>query len=162
LYIFTLCERKVDGKTILINPATEDEISPYDIYAEIARHANKSVHSIRDYIYTSRNVPLSVREAYPQFGRHHLKSLIPHFQTLDELYALCEKVAQWSEELGVPVMSVAALRHRLKENGTPHPEWERRFKRLLSIAKRLADDEGAPAFVRQIASKVIRSEVPLP
>jgi hypothetical protein len=145
-----------------IDPATEEELTAYQIYKEIGKHARKAPESIRDYAYTSRNVPMSVRQAYPQLGRHHFKALIPHYSTLDELYAWCDKIMLWADDYAGVVIPVHALRNKLQENGNGAPAWQKRFKRLLSIAKRLADDEGAPAFVRQIANRVLKSEVPLP
>lgn len=145
-----------------IDPHTEEEISTYQIYAEIGKHARKAPESIRDYAYTSRNVPLSVRQAYPMLGRHHFKALIPHYSTLDELYSWCEKIMRWADDYAGVVIPVAVLRHRLKDNGDGTPAWQGRFKRLLKLARVLHDDENAPPFVRHIADKVLKTEVPLP
>ena len=156
-----ICEQVRIGDKY-IDPHTEEELTVQQIYIEIGKHAKKAPHSIRDYAYTSRNVPLSVRQAYPQLGRHHFKALVPHYSTLDELYAWCDKIMLWADDYAGVVIPVHALRNKLKDNGNGPPEWQRRFKRLLKLAQKIHEDELAPAFVRQIASKVLKTEVSLP
>ena len=159
-WMFDYCT--VDGT--LINPVTEEEIPSHVLYATIARAAGKSPHSIRDYHYTSRRVPLSIREKYDILGRHHFKALCPHFETVQELSKLCDIVISWSDDYGGELISVAALRHKLSgKDGGPAP-WEKRLKTATNACKKLAGDESAPAFVKSAAKGFVSRTVhpPLP
>ena len=157
-YIFQYCS--VNG--FLINPQTEEEIAPGEIYRCVAQHARKSPQAIRDYRYTSRNVPNSVREKYP-LGRHHFKALIPHVNTVGEMKAMCERVLEWSDDYGGQVISVAALRLRLAAGGNGElATWAKRYKRIRKLCKLLQNDETAPTYLRQAAERFRRASVPLP
>ena len=158
VFIFDHCT--VDGK--LINPQTEDEIKSSVLYNSIAQATEvKSPHSVRDYHYTSKNVPISVREDYPQLGRHHFKAVIPYSDgTVTGLRKMADICLSWSD--GVP--SVAYTRARLSGQDGGPAKWEGRLKRVTSTCKKLAQDEQAPAFVRRAAELFIRRSVhpPLP
>ena len=147
----------------LINPVTEEEMPSYVLYNTIAKAAGKSAHSIRDYHYTSSRVPLSIREKYDIFGRHHFKALCPHFETVQELTKLCDIVLSWGEEYST-VISVAALRHKLTGKDGGPTAWEKRLKTATNATKKLASDMQAPQFVRSAAKGFLSLTVhpPLP
>ena len=158
VFIFDHCT--VDGE--LINPKSEDTITPFVLYNSIAQATQvKSFHSVRDYMYTSKNVPISVREEYP-FGRHLWKAIIPYSDgTVTGLRKIADICLSWSHN-GVP--SVAYVRARLAGKDGGPAKWEGRLKRVTSTCKKLAQDEQAPAFVRRAAELFIRRSVhpPLP
>ena len=159
VFIFDHCT--VDGK--LINPQSEEEIQSSVLYNSIAKATQvKSFHSVRDYHYTSKNIPPSVREDYPEFGRHLWKALVPHSDgTVTGLRKLADICQSWSDS-GTP--SVAYVRARLAGKDGAPAKWEGRLRRVTSTCKRLAQDEQAPQFVRRAAELFIRRSVhpPLP
>jgi hypothetical protein len=157
VWIFEYCT--IEGQ--LINPQTEEPMQSQELYSVIAKATNKNPFSIRDYAYTSKNIPPSVREKYSQFGRHHFKSLCGKFKTVRELENLCDIVLSGSDDGLVPV---AVLRAKLAGQDGGPAKWEGRLKRVTSTCKRLAQDEQAPAFVRRAAELFIRRSVhpPLP
>ena len=160
VWMFDYCT--IDGK--LINPVTEEEMSPNVLYNAIAKAASKSPHSIRDYRYTSSRIPLSIREKYHVLGRHHLKALCPHFSTTQELTKLCDIVLSWSDDYGGQLISVAALRHKLTGKDGEAAQWEKRLKTATNATKKLASDMQAPQFVRSAAKGFLSRTVhpPLP
>ena len=148
----------------LINPVTEEEMKSYVLYNAIAKAAGKVGHSIRDYHYVSRRVPLSIREKYDVLSRSHFKALCPHFQTTQELSKLCDIVIAWADSYGGELISVAALRHKLTgKDGGPAP-WEKRLKTATNACKKLSADEAAPQFIKSAAKGFISRTVhpPLP
>lgn len=155
-WIFGLCT--ADGK--LINPSTEEEITPGVLYNTVAKHARKSPQAIRDYRYTSRRIPMEFRQEYHDFGRHHWKALCPHFETVGELRALCEKVLDWSDG---DLISVQALRLRLAAGGNGELAMgAKRYQRTRKLCKLLAEDEECPGHLRAAAEAFRRASVPLP
>ena len=148
----------------LINPVTEEEMKSYELYNAIAKAAGKSPHSIRDYHYTSRRIPPSIREKYDVLGRHHFKALCPHFSTTQELSKLCDIVVSWSDDYGGQLISVAALRLKLSGKDGGPADWEKKLKTATNAAKKLASDLQAPSFVRSAARGFLTSTThpPLP
>lgn len=147
----------------LINPVTEEEMPSSVMYHAIAKAAGKSWHSIRDYHYTSSRIPISIREKYDVLGRHHFKSLCPHFTTVQKLTKLCDIALSWGEEYDT-VISVAALRLRLTgTDGGPAP-WEKYLKTAKNACKKLAADEATPQFIQSAAKGFVSRTVhpPLP
>jgi len=159
VWMFDYCT--IDGK--LINPTTEEEMPSYVLYATIAEAAGKSPHSIRDYHYTSARVPISIREKYDVLGRHHLKALCPHFETVQELTKLCDIVVSLTSPSG-DLISVADLRRRLAGKDGGPALWEKRLKTARNACKKMADDDTAPAFIRSAAKGFMSRTVhpPLP
>lgn len=156
LWILEQC--RVSGR--LINPRTEEEITPGVVYNTVGKHAGKSPEAIRDYLYTSKRVPISIRKEYHMLGRHHLKALCPHFQTVGELRTLCEKVLDWSQG---DLISVAALRLKLAAGGNGElAMWAKRYKRTRRLCKLIAEDEECPTHLREASRAFRRASVPLP
>ena len=147
----------------LINPVTEEEIPSHVLYNSIAKAASKSPHSIRDYHYTSKRVPISIRERYDVLGRHHFKALCPHFETVQELTKLCDIALSWGDEYGT-VISVAALRHKLSGKDGGPANWEKWLKTASIACKKLAADDATPSFVRSEAKRFVTATThpPLP
>lgn len=157
--IFRYCTRIKDGKEVLIDPQSEEEITAHSIYASVAIPAKKSPRSIEDYRYVAKNVPDYVVKQFPQWGRHHWKAMIPHVENTTELIALAEKMAEASDEYG-GVMGVNAMRNRLKPE--PLPVWERELNKLTKAASRLSNDEDAPEWVVGMCKTVLKlSENPI-
>ena len=147
----------------LINPVTEEEIPSHVLYNSIAKAASKSPHSIRDYHYTSKRVPISIRERYDVLGRHHFKALCPHFETVQELTKLCDIALSWGDEYGT-VISVAALRHKLSGKDGGPAKWEKWLKTASTACKKLSSDDATPSFVRSEAKRFVTATThpPLP
>ena len=158
VWIFNYCT--IDNQ--LINPVTEEPMKAYALYNTIGKSAVKSPHSIRDFHYTSKHIPISVREKYHILGRHHWKALIPHCgDTVRELENMADIVLSWSQD---DLISVADLRLRLAGQDGGPAKWEGRLKRVTNTCKRLAQDEQAPSFVRRAADLFVKRSVhpPLP
>ena len=147
----------------LINPVTEEEMPSHVLYATIAKAASKSPHSIRDYHYTSKRVPISIREKYDVLGRHHFKALCPHFETVQDLTKLCDIVVSLSSPDG-DLISVVDLRRRLSGQDGGPAQWEKRLKTATNACKKLAGDDAAPQFVKSAAKGFVSRTVhpPLP
>ena len=162
-WVFQQFTVKIDGIEKLINPRTEEEIERQEVYSAIARAANKSPFSIRDYHYTSIRVPDTLRHEFDQLGRHHWKALAPHYTTIKEARVLCNKVLAWSDDYGGSLVSVAALRLRLAAGGNGElTAWAKRYKRARKLCKQLAEDTECPSHLRQAAEAFRRASVPLP
>ena len=164
VWMFAHCSAKdEDGKDILINRETEEEIPSHVLYNEIAKAASKSPHSIRDYHYTSKRIPLSIREKYDVFGRHHFKALCPFFTTVQELTKLCDIALSWGEDYGT-VISVAALRMKLQGKDGGPAKWEKWLKTAKNACKKLSSDDATPTFVRSEAKRFVTATThpPLP
>ena len=147
----------------LINPATEEEIPSYVLYATIAEAAGKSPHSIRDYHYTSARVPISIREKYDVLGRHHFKAICPHFETVQELTKLCDIVVSLTSPAG-ELISVADLRRRLSGKDGGPAKWEKWLKTASTACKKLVADDATPSFVSKEAKRFVTATThpPLP
>jgi hypothetical protein len=166
--VFQHCRAKSEnGKDILINPKTEEQISAMVIYHAVAdsENVNCSPFSVKDYHYTSRlNVSDSLWNDYHMFGRHHWKALIPKCKDEKELRKMADIVLSWSDDYGGKLIPVSVLRNKLKgEDGSP-AMWERKLKTATNACKRLGADDAAPAFVRSAARGFLTSTThpPLP
>ena len=148
----------------LINPVTEEEMPSHELYNTIAKAASKSPHSIRDYHYTSKRVPISIREKYDVLGRHHFKALCPHFETVQDLTKLCDIVISWADNYDGVIISVAALRHKLSGKDGGPAKWEKWLKTATNACKKLAADDAAPQFVRSESKRYVTATThpPLP
>jgi len=147
----------------LINPVTEEEMPSHELYNTIAKAASKSPHSIRDYHYTSKRVPISIREKYDVLGRHHFKALCPHFETVQDLTKLCDIVVSLSSPDG-DLISVVDLRRRLSGQDGGPAQWEKRLKTATTACKKLVADDATPGFVRDASKRYINATAhpPLP
>jgi len=147
----------------LINPVTEEEMPSHVLYATIAKAASKSPHSIRDYHYTSKRVPISIREKYDVLGRHHFKALCPHFETVQDLTKLCDIVVSLSSPDG-DLISVVDLRRRLSGQDGGPAQWEKSLKTATNACSRLVADDATPGFVRDASKRYINATAhpPLP
>ena len=157
-FIFQHCS--VNGS--LINPQTEESITPGAIYSCVAQHTKKSPQAIRDYRYTSRHVSASLRRDYHMLGRHHWKALVPHYDTVGDARKLVQIVLSWSDDYNGELISVAALRHRLSGDNGETPTWTKRYKRARKLLRLLAEDDKCPYYLRQAAEAFRRASVPLP
>ena len=148
----------------LINPATEEEMKSHELYNTIAKAASKSPHSIRDYHYTSKRVPISIRERYDVLGRHHFKALCPHFETVQDLTKLCDIVISWADNYDGVIISVAALRHKLSGKDGGPAQWEKWLKTASNACSKLVAYEATPGFINTAAKGFISRTVhpPLP
>ena len=148
----------------LINPVTEEVIPSHVLYSSIAKAAQKSPHSIRDYHYVSSRVPLSTREKYDVLSRSHFKALCPYYETVQELHKLCEIVTSWAHDYGGEIISVAALRHKLSGKDGGPAKWEKWLKTASTACKKLSSDDATPSFVSKEAKRFITTTThpPLP
>jgi len=166
LWIMELLTRVTNGKSVLVDPTTEEEISPYVLYGAIAKSAGKSPHSIRDYVYTSKHIPLSVRTDYPMITRHMWKCLIPHAATVADLHWWANQILEWADDYGGQIITVAALRHKLSaRTNSKERRWERPYHLACSnLGKMLKqkDEEAAPLFIQLAAENFLKAGVPLP
>jgi len=109
--VFQHCRAKAEnGKDILINPKTEEQISAMVIYHAVAdsENVNCSPFSVKDYHYTSRlNVSDSLWNDYHMFGRHHWKALIPKCKDGKELRKMADIVLSWSDDYGGKLIPVS-------------------------------------------------------
>jgi hypothetical protein len=102
--------------------------------------------TIRDYEYTSRNVPVNVRGEHPELGRCHFRELIPHVKEPEDWERLIDG---WKK--GAKTLSVRSLQSFLaKKDGAP-PAWEARLARVREGCEALAEDQEAPERVQRAA-----------
>ena len=189
--VFQHCRSKDEnGKEVLIDTRTDDEISAMTIYHAVAdsENVNTSPFSVKDYHYTSRlNVPDDLWNDYHMFGRHHWKAIIPKCKDAKELRKMADIVLSWSDEYGGKLIPVSVLRNKLKGNGEhefdndgicikckkreedgpciPAPaKWEKYLKTAKNACKKLAADEATPQFIQSAAKGFISRTVhpPLP
>ena len=161
--VFQHCRAKdKNGKDVLINPKTEEQISAMVIYHAVAdsENVNSSPFSIKDYHYTSRlNVSDALWNDYHMFGRHHWKALIPKCKGEKELRKMADIVLSWSDDFGGKLIPVSVLRNKLKgEDGSP-AQWEKRLKTATAACKRLVADDATPGFVKSAAKGFISRTV---
>ena len=157
VWIFDYCT--IDNQ--LINPVTEEPMKAYALYDAIGKSAVKSPHSIRDFHYTSKHIPISVREKYHVLGRHHFKALIPHCTTIRELENMADIVMSWSQD---DLISVADLRSRLTGQDGGPAKWEKWAKTATNACRKLAEHDSTPDFLRGAAKRFMKGSVhpPLP
>jgi len=165
-YVFVLCSRVIDDKEVLIDPQTEEPIKSSVLYNAVGKHAGKAPAAIRDYRYTSRHVPISIRHEYHMLGRHHWKALIPHAKTVEDLQWWGNQILEWADDYGGQIITVAALRAKLSEKKNKHVrKWERPYelatKHLQNMLKK-QPPEDAPLHIQLAAENFLRAEVPLP
>ncbi len=166
--IFQYCTAKDEnGKDVLINRKTEEEISAFAIYNLVADSecANTSPFSVKDYHYTSRkNIPDDLWQEYHMFGRHHWKAIIPKCKSPKELRKMADIVLSWSDDYGGKLIPVSVLRNKLKGEDGDKAQWEKRLKTATNACKKLAADEAAPQFVRSESRRFLTStkHPPLP
>ena len=166
--IFQYCAAKdEDGKDVLINRKTEEEISAMVIYHAVAdsENVNSSPFSIKDYHYTSRkNVPDDLWDDYHMFGRHHWKSLIPKCRDAKELRKMADIVLSWSDDYGGKLIPVSVLRNKLQGKDGGPAKWEKSLKTATNACSRLVADAATPGFVRDASKRYINATAhpPLP
>ena len=166
--IFQYCAAKdEDGKDVLVNRKTEEEISAMVIYHTVAdsENVNSSPFSIKDYHYTSRkNVPDDLWDDYHMFGRHHWKALIPKCKDAKELRKMADIVLSWSDDYGGKLIPVSVLRNKLQGKDGGPAQWEKRLKTASNACGKLVADDATPGFVKSAAKGFISRTVhpPLP
>jgi hypothetical protein len=165
-YVFHLCSRVMDDKEVLIDPQTEEPIKSSVLYNAVGKHAGKAPAAIRDYRYTSRNVPISIRHEYHMLGRHHWKALIPHAKTVEDLQWWGNQILEWAEDYNGQIISVAALRMKLaaKEDGGERA-WAKTYRLARKHCDKLIsykDEEAPPPHLKDAAEHFLNAAVPLP
>ena len=165
-WLFQLLTRVIDDKEVLVDPQTEEVIGAGVLYATVAKHAGKAPAAIRDYRYTSRHIPIGVRQDYHMLGRHHWKALIPHAKTTEDLRWWGNQILEWADDYGGAIITVAALRHKLSaRTNSKERRWERPYHLACSnLGKMLKqkDEEAAPLFIQLAAENFLKAGVPLP
>jgi len=129
------------------------------IWKAVGSFSSRSYHTIRDYAYTSRNVPMAIRQRYDMMGRHHLKALIPHVDKMGGWDAACNAVLSWGDDYGGNLIPVHALRAKLAD-GSEDPAWLRRLRRMRASGERLASDSEAPLEVREFTNDWLTNTAP--
>ena len=165
-YVFYLCTRVMEDKEVLIDPQTEEKITPGVLYNAVGKHAGKAPAAIRDYRYTSRHIPISIRHEFHMLGRHHWKALIPHAKTPEDLQWWGNQILEWAEDYNGQIITVAALRAKLSASKNSHTRrWERPYdlacKNLEKMLKQ-KPPEDAPLHLQLAAENFLKAEVPLP
>jgi hypothetical protein len=102
--------------------------------------------TIRDYEYTSRNVPTTIRSAYPELGRCHFRELIPRVSEPEDWGRLIDDWKKTAKTLSVRSLQAFLAR----KDGAP-PAWEGRLARVREACDALADDQEAPERVQRAA-----------
>ena len=161
-WTFDHCSRVEDGKKIYVD-GDENVVPSYELYNIIAKASQvTSVHSLRNWHGVAKNVSPKLKEDYP-LGLSHWKAIIPHCNNEKELRKMADIVVSWADDFGGAIISVAALRHKLKGKNGP-ADWEKKLKTATNACKKLAADEAAPQFVRTGARRFITTTAhpPLP
>ena len=166
-YIYQLMKRVTDdGKEVIVDPQTEEVVPTSVLYNAVAKAANKSPHAVRDYRYTSRRVPISLREEYHQLGRHHWKCIIPRTDSVKEMREICDWILESASDYGGAIISVAALRMKLaaKEDGGERA-WAKTYRLARKHCEKLLKYEGEeapPPHLQYAAESFLKAAVPLP
>jgi hypothetical protein len=122
-------------------------VKPHEVYEAIALYSQRPLGTIRAYHYLSARVPKRLRNVYPQLGRSHLKVLADAARG-DEgtLEALMEA---WILERGFG--SVDGMHLWLRDAGNGVKMWEKRLKRMIAAAEKMAADDEAPPEICMLA-----------
>ena len=148
----------VDGKEQLINYRTEEPMTVSEFHRSVGAWCGRSEGTVRDCERISANIPYRIRHRYDMLPRSHFRELIPHFETQKELAALCEDILAWGDDYGGRIISIEALRRKLKvDNGAP-PVWEGWIERIKKLAEKLLEHEETPAEVKKWARDIIQEE----
>jgi len=146
----------VDGKEQLINYRTEEPMTVSEFHRSVGAWCGRSEGTVRDCERISANIPSRIRQRYDMLPRSHFRELIPHFETQKELAALCEDILAWGDDYGGRIISIEALRRKLKvDNGEP-PAWIAWLKRLLRNAEKIRDHDETPPAVSKWAGDVVK------
>ena len=129
------------------------------LYNAVGQFSNRSPHTIRDYCWTSRNVPVSVRNEFDMMGRHHLKALIPHVDEMGGWHKACTTVLSWGDDYGGNLIPVHALREKLS-GAHQEPAWLRRTRSARNTLARVAEDEDTPQELREFAFDFVSATGP--
>lgn len=147
----------IDGEEALINRNTEELMTRGAFYSGVAAEVRCVAQTVRDYMYVSRNVSKATRHRYDMLGRHHHKAIVPHAKGVQKVHkALCEEWLEKADDYGGNIGPVWALRLWLGEKDGAPAWWEGALKRLRKLAARIAEDEEAPAKVRNACSELER------
>jgi hypothetical protein len=132
------------------------------LWSAIGQFCGRSPHTVRDYMFVSKNVKPRLRRKYHMLGRTVQKTLIGVSQGDQKKHEeMCEKVLALAddERFNGTIPPVSVVRDWMyKQDGAP-PEWHRWVNVARSTCEKLAKSEEAPAGTKRGATQFL-ADVP--